>query len=198
MIQELNQILSIDTLQQIIDQYGSLGPIAGVFLPYIEAFLPFLPLTAFIMGNAASFGLATGFIVSYVGCVAGAWSLYWVCRYLGNKPFIAKYKDKPSVQKYTEWMHKKGILLVALLCMVPVFPNSVVTIVAGANRMDFRKFAFASAMGIFGMTVVLSFIGDDLFEIVQNPLKIIFIAALFFGISMVGKKIERTMIFNNG
>ncbi|WP_019243595.1 MULTISPECIES: hypothetical protein [Bacillus] len=75
MIYEIQQIFTLDSLSTLIDSYGRLGPLSGAFLPFIEAFLPFLPLTAFMMANAASFGLFTGFILSYVGCLAGAWSL---------------------------------------------------------------------------------------------------------------------------
>ena len=74
MLHELQQFIQLDMFQTMIHSYEKIGPLFAVFLTFIEAFLPFLPLSAFIMGNAAIFGLFGGFILSYIGCVVGAWS----------------------------------------------------------------------------------------------------------------------------
>lgn len=193
----LQQLLSSETLQYFIDLYGKLGPWTGILLTFIEAFLPILPLTAFIMGNAAAFGLLYGFILSSVGSIAGAWTVYWIFRYFGQTSFIKKYKDRPGIQKYTAWMENKGFLMIMLLCMIPVFPNSVVTIVSGIRKISFKIFSIASALGIMGLTFILSFIGHDIIDIMTNPLKIISVIATFVSISVLGRIIERRVIVNS-
>ncbi|MEH6940725.1 TVP38/TMEM64 family protein [Bacillus sp. JJ722] len=197
MFHELQQILSLDKLQILIDAYGDLGPLSGVILPFTEAFLPFLPLTTFILANAASYGMVVGFLLSYIGCIAGAWSLYWLFRYFGERPLLKKYRENESVKKYAVWLDQKGLWIVTLLCMIPVFPNSVITIVSGLNKMSFKKFAFASSIGILGLTLIFSFVGDDLLEIVTNPFKLLMMAVIFVSMSLVGRLVERNLIVSN-
>ncbi|WP_019243594.1 MULTISPECIES: hypothetical protein [Bacillus] len=75
-------------------------------------------------------------------------------------------------------MDQKCILIVAMLCLLPVFP-------------------IASAIGIFGMTFVFSVLGNDLFQIIVNPLKIIVIAVVMISISILGKFVEQRFALNN-
>ncbi|WP_042347170.1 TVP38/TMEM64 family protein [Bacillus massiliigorillae] len=197
MFHELQQILSLDNLQILIDTYGKLGPLSGMILPFTEAFLPFLPLTAFMMANAAAYGLVGGFVLSYIGCVAGAWVLYWVFRYFGDKPFFKKYCEHENVKRYGTWLNNKGLWIVTILCMIPVFPNFIITVVAGLNKMSFKMFALASSIGIFGLTLIFSFIGDDILEIATNPSKIILMIVVLITISGIGKLVERNLIISN-
>lgn len=197
MFHELQQILSLDNLQILIDTYGNLGPLSGVILPFTEAFLPFLPLTAFLLANAASYGLVVGFLLSYIGCVAGAWTLYWLFRYFGERPFFKKFRENENVKEYAAWLDQKGLWVITLLCMVPFFPNSVITIVSGFNKMSFKKFAVASSIGILGLTLIFSFVGDDLLEIATHPFKIMLMVVIFVSMSLIGKLVEKTIIVSN-
>lgn len=188
---ELQQFIAIDQVQAMIDTYGSLGPLPAVILPFIEAFLPFLPLTAFIMTNAASYGLFVGFILSYIGCLSGAWSLYWIARYMGKRFFFKKISEKKNLRKYSQWINRKGSVMIMLLCAIPLFPNSIVMFIAGFNKMNFRKFAIASSIGIFGFVFLFSLLGYDVIQVLVNPTKLVWVLVVFIGISIFGRKMER-------
>ena len=57
----IREWLTLENILKLIQEYQSLGPIAGILLPLLEAFLPFLPLFVFVMANATAFGLWWGF-----------------------------------------------------------------------------------------------------------------------------------------
>lgn len=54
-LDELSSLIS-DTVVghmiiRILELYGSFGPVPGIVLPFIEAFLPLLPIIVFILAN---------------------------------------------------------------------------------------------------------------------------------------------------
>lgn len=65
----MKEWFTLDRIMDLIDSYRSFGPLPGVLLPLIEAFLPFLPLFVFIMANVNAFGFWLGFLYSWVGTI---------------------------------------------------------------------------------------------------------------------------------
>src|SRR5690625_7258531 len=59
-------------IMELLNSYEALGPLPGFLLPFIEAFLPFLPLFVFVIANAAAYGLLEGFLLSWAGASTGA------------------------------------------------------------------------------------------------------------------------------
>src|SRR5690625_5181943 len=82
-IKEANDIL--EDVLELLDKYEKLGPLPGILLPFIEAFLPFLPLFVFVMANSAAYGLFKGFIYSWFGAAAGSIAVFFLIRKFGNK-----------------------------------------------------------------------------------------------------------------
>ena len=59
--------LNKEDIIELLDKYESLGPLPGFLLPFVESFLPFLPIIVIVMGNAAAYGLWKGFLFSWTG-----------------------------------------------------------------------------------------------------------------------------------
>ena len=53
----MNEWLDADKIIELSQHYKALGPLIGILLPFIEAFLPFLPLVVFVIANAGAYGL---------------------------------------------------------------------------------------------------------------------------------------------
>src|SRR5690606_2303382 len=68
----LKDWFTLENIMDLIKEYRSLGPLPGLLLTMLEAFLPFLPLFLFVMANASAFGLWLGFLFSWLGATAGA------------------------------------------------------------------------------------------------------------------------------
>ncbi|MDY0407842.1 TVP38/TMEM64 family protein [Paracerasibacillus soli] len=68
---DLKGILDEEQILELLEKYRSLGPLPGILLPFIESFLPFLPLFAFVFANAAAYGLWQGFLLSWIGQYLG-------------------------------------------------------------------------------------------------------------------------------
>src|SRR5690625_4381247 len=86
-----------DKVFDILDKYEQLGPLPGIFLPFIEALLPFLPLFVFVIANSLAYGLLKGFIYSWIGSVLGSITVFLVIRKLGNKRIFQKIRKNKTV-----------------------------------------------------------------------------------------------------
>ena len=169
----------------------SFGPAIAVSAVFFEAFLPFLPLSVFVMINAASFGMIDGLLLSFAGCIAGNWLIYAISRHFGGKPFFLKIKGKPNLSKYFQRLEDKGTLYTALLCLLPGFPNTFISIAAGMNQMKFKSFALSSAFGTFGLIIIFSMIGTDVTSILKSPIKTASVCLLFISVYLIGKIAEK-------
>ena len=60
----MEEWFSVENIENLAAQYRALGPVLGILLPFLESFLPFLPLAVFVVANASAFGLWLGFLLS--------------------------------------------------------------------------------------------------------------------------------------
>lgn len=95
-------------IMELLSDYERLGPIPGILLPFIEAFLPFLPLVVFVFANAAAYGLFKGFLYSWIGSSLGSILVFLVIRKLGNKRIFKAIQKNKQVKKVTAWVERHG------------------------------------------------------------------------------------------
>ena len=79
------QRMDSEQLQRTIESYSAYGPLPGILLPLIEAFLPILPLVLFVAANANVYGLGLGILYSWVGVTAGSLLVFWIARKIGGR-----------------------------------------------------------------------------------------------------------------
>ncbi|MFS0781845.1 TVP38/TMEM64 family protein [Bacillus sp. 1P06AnD] len=195
-ISNLAMQLAIGHLADAVNTYKAIGAFKITILIFIEAFIPVIPLCALVILNAATYGFLKGFLISYIGSVSGNWALYAVFYYCGHFRFFSKIRQKEKIKKYADWLENKGFFLMALCCFVPIIINSIVAMLAGLNRISFRKFAAASALGIFGLFFILSIIGISVTNLSSNRWEILYIILLVAMLAVVGKIVQAYLIRN--
>lgn len=178
---------------EILDKYEQLGPLPGIFLPFIEALLPFLPLFVFVIANSLAYGLFKGFIYSWIGSVLGSITVFLIIRKLGNKQFVIKIKNNKSVLKVTDWVEAHGFGPLFILLCFPFSPSSVINVVAGISRVSKLQFFLAVILGKSIMIFSMAYVGTSVTEFAKNPIRttIILISILLFW--SLGKYLENKM-----
>ncbi|MEK4522874.1 TVP38/TMEM64 family protein [Psychrobacillus sp. FSL W7-1457] len=183
--------LSFETLTDLTKEYRTLGPIIGIFLPFLEAFLPFLPLVVFIVANVAAYGLLFGFLLSWVGSFVGAYTVFLVIRKYGRARVLGFITRHERIQKLILWVERNGFGPLFLLICFPFTPSALVNIVAGLSNIKKHTYLWTVASGKLIMIFVVSFIGSDLKALVTQPVRtaivILIIAILWF----IGKRVEK-------
>jgi len=183
-------ITNENNIMEVIDKYRSFGPLPGILLPMIEAFLPFLPLVVFVMANANAFGLWFGFLYSWIGASVGAFLVFLLIRRFGQKRFLTLLKKNIKVQKLMAWVEKHGFGPLFLLLCFPFTPSAVVNIVAGLSKISIYQYMLAVLTGKMVMIFMISFVGHDLHSLITQPIRTAIVGVVIFILWLVGKQIE--------
>jgi uncharacterized membrane protein YdjX (TVP38/TMEM64 family) len=180
-------------IMELLNSYEALGPLPGFLLPFIEAFLPFLPLVVFVIANAAAYGLLEGFLLSWAGASAGAFLVFLIIRRLGNKRLFKKIQQNKQVKKVTSWLERHGFGLLFLLLCFPFSPSAVINVVAGLSKISMQQFALAVVLGKAVMIFSISYIGSSIMEFAQNPIRTIIVGICILLFWVIGKYVEKRL-----
>lgn len=180
-------------LNELLKSYESLGPLPGILLPFLEAFLSFLPLVVFVAANGAAYGLLKGFLYSWIGASGGAICVFLIVRKLEGKRFFQWIKRNKQIIKVTNWLERHGFGPLFLLMCFPFSPSSVINIVSGLSRISLQQFALAVLLGKTVMIFSIAFVGDSIMSFAQNPVKTVLVAIGILIFWLFGKYMEQRL-----
>lgn len=185
------EFFTLENIQNLLSHYRSFGPIPGMLLPMLEAFLPILPLFVFIMANAAAFGLWGGFVYSWLGTCGGALIVFFLVRKYGRKRlflFISRHK---RIKKLLDWIERHGFGPLFLILCFPFTPSSAINVVAGLSRIKTSQFVLAVLCGKLVMVFMVSYIGYDVRALFQQPVRTAITGVIIVILWFVGKQLEK-------
>src|SRR5699024_12523792 len=84
---------------ELAQQYRALGTVIGLSLPFIESFLPFLPLFALVFANPTASGFWCGFLLSWVGSSVGSSAVFLVVRNYGHAIIYRFLTERTRVEQ---------------------------------------------------------------------------------------------------
>ncbi|MFD2639426.1 TVP38/TMEM64 family protein [Piscibacillus salipiscarius] len=177
---------------QLLEFYGSFGPIPGLLLPFIEAFLPFLPVIVFILANSIVYGLIFGFLFSWVSASAGAILVFILIRKLEKKfHWVERLKEQKQVNRVISFFDRHGFGPIFLLLCFPFSPSAIINVVAAFTSISIQQFILAVLLGKAAMIFSVSFVGDSIASFAQNPMRTIIVGVAIGLFWLIGKYIEK-------
>jgi len=189
-VSSLKDWMTIENVIDLIERYRSFGPLPGVLLPFLEAFLPFLPLFLFVMANANAFGLGFGFLYSWAGSSGGAYVVFLLIRRYGEARIFRPLHRNRKVQSLMSWVERRGFGPLFLLLCFPFTPSAIVNIVAGLSRIGIYQYMLAVLTGKAVMIFIMSFIGYDVISLIRQPVRTGIALAVMAILWFIGKQIE--------
>lgn len=189
----MSEWLNVDKIIELSEHYKALGPLIGLLFPFIESFLPFLPLFVFVFANASAYGLWYGFVLSWVGAFAGSYAVFLVIRKYGRNRFLGFLTKKPRVQKLIKWVNRNGFGPLFLLICFPFTPSALVNLVAGLSDMKKKYYLLTLMAGKLVMIFTISFIGYDLKALLTRPTRTAIVVLAIVVLWFVGKRIENRL-----
>ncbi|TKI72793.1 TVP38/TMEM64 family protein [Lysinibacillus mangiferihumi] len=189
----MNEWFTVENMEHIAAQYRTLGPIMGILLPFLEAFLPFLPLVVFVVANASAFGLWIGFLLSWLGSVAGSYAVFLLVRHFGKHPKLRFVTGSKKVQKFIKWVDMNGISPLFVLLCFPFTPSVIVNIVAGLSHIHKKYYLIVLLAGKFVMIFGMSVLGYDLKSLITSPVRLISAGVAIVLLWWIGKLMEKRL-----
>ncbi len=186
----IKQTFTEENIKDFLEQYRALGPLPGILLPFLEAFLPFLPLLIFVAGNALAYGFAFGFLYSWVGVSLGSITVFFIIRKFARHRLIKYVVKFDKLQSTMNWFERRGFGTVFLLYCFPFTPSAIVNVVAGFSQMNPISFILSVTLGKMVMIFIVSYIGHDFFDLLKSPAELIVVTVLTVLLWIGGKYLE--------
>ena len=129
-----------------VHDLGPAGPAIFV-LGYAIAVVAFLPAVLFTLAAGAIFGLVWGTVYAFVAAVLGSIAAFLVARYAARTRIEKHFAGDARFAAIDRAVAERGLWIVFLLRLSPVFPFVALNYLLGLTRVDLRDYALAS----FGM-----------------------------------------------
>lgn len=184
---------SLENIIELTQTYRAFGPLIGFLLPFIEAFLPFLPLFVFVFANATAYGLWIGFLLSWGGSVLGAYAVFLVVRKYGRARFLNFMTKHQKVEKLILWVERNGFGPLFLLLCFPFTPSALVNVVAGLSNISKHYYLLTVMAGKLVMVFTISYVGYDIRALFTQPVRTAIVIAVIVLLYIIGKILEKRL-----
>jgi len=187
-------IIAVDSVKEYLLAFGLPGLFAIAFLDSAGVPLPGgVDLVIMLLSWQRPSLFALVALVAAVGSTAGCLVLYRIAR-VGGDAMLARF-PKEKQEWVTEKVHRNDILAVTVAMLgPPPFPTKLFILVAGAARMDWRRFVAAVFFGRFvrylGEAYLAVRLGDHAMAALQeNYLTIAVALAATVVVFLVGRRL---------
>jgi len=140
-----------------VDHAGPWAPALFIGL-YVIGSLAFVPGAVLTLIAGAVFGLARGIPIVFTGAVLGSSAAFGLARTLAREPVTRWLARDPRAAAVSDAVADRGLLIVVLLRLSPVFPYNVLNYALGASQVRYRDFLIGS-LGMLPGTVLYTYYG---------------------------------------
>ncbi len=141
-----------------IDGLGTIGAIAFIGI-YIIATIAFLPGSILTLGSGVVFGVAWGSVYVFIGATLGATAAFLVGRYLARNWVAKKIADNNKFVAIDKAVSKKGLKIVLLTRLSPIFPFNLLNYALGITGVAFKDY-FLGSVGMIPGTIMYVYLGS--------------------------------------
>ena len=188
---------SIESLRDYIAKKGVWSYSVFWLLQFLQ--VTFLPIPSMIttMAGVVLFGPFVTLLISYLAILLGSIVAFLIGKKFGSKIIVWTIGEVASIK----WQERieRGKALFFLMMLFPLFPDDLLCMVAGANKMNTKYFVttiiITKLVGLF----CICFLGNSFIFNFRSPFWIVFIClfVVVFTLSFVYKNKIETMFFKS-
>ncbi|UJL47378.1 TVP38/TMEM64 family protein [Virgibacillus sp. NKC19-16] len=132
-----------DRVQNWVEGFGSIAPLAFLGLTYVQVVIPVLPGNVSTVVGVMLFGIGLGSVLNIVGIFIGSLTNFLLARRFG-RGFASYFVKQETYDKYIGWVNKgkrfERFFWISLV--FPGFPDDFICLIAGLTKMPLKKFVF--------------------------------------------------------
>jgi phosphatidylserine/phosphatidylglycerophosphate/cardiolipin synthase-like enzyme/uncharacterized membrane protein YdjX (TVP38/TMEM64 family) len=138
-----------------------------VVAAYTPAAVLMFPRWIITIAAVMAFGPWRGFALGTVGMVIAAVLTFLPGRIVGRER-VQRFTG-PRLRRIAQFLHRRGLLAVMMVRVVPVAPFPVVNLAMGALRVPLRHFVLGTLVGIMPGMLAATVLSDQLAAALQEP-----------------------------
>ena len=179
----------LETIKILISEHGWLAPLFGIFLPFLEAILPSIPLTIIVAFNlsvfSSAFGTLNGTILaiflSVLGSFLGMFLIFIIIRITVADYFAKKVRENKYGRIFLNAVEGKKAIVVLLLLSNPFLPSSILNYALSLTKVKTSKYIFLTLVSRLIIILFLIFLGS-IFDIQTHPLNVLWMMLVYFAL----------------
>ena len=144
-----------ERVQRIVDGAGAWAPVVYVGFLVAQAVLAPLPAPAVAVAGGYTFGVAEGFLLTWLGSLLGGIISFGISRLFGRR-FVA---GSGRVRRLDRYVEEHGAVVVFVLRLIPLISFDAISYAAGLSGLRFRGFLLATALGMMPGTFAFVYLG---------------------------------------
>ncbi|MCK4552229.1 MAG: VTT domain-containing protein [Tenericutes bacterium] len=172
----------LEKIENFIHTNLWIAPLFSVILPFVEAIIPSLPLTAIIALNisvlSAAFGAIPGTILaitlSTIGSFLGMLFMFFLIRKTLSKKFLRKVENSNHGKWFTNVVERGNTGLMLAILSNPLLPSSILNYAISLTNIRVKKYIFLTFASRIIIIIFLVFLGS-IFDIQSKPLNIVWV-----------------------
>lgn len=180
-------------MEQLIlsfSNYKFLAMLIAFLTVVLETFLPLLPLLAIVMANSFVLGMWLGFFISWMASSIASIILYLLANKFSKSKYIKSHIKNEHGEKIYTWIKNQGFNSIFISYACPFIPDFLITVVSGVASVNLREFILGMISGKFVMFLLISYIGEDISDLFNNPFKIVVLSMAIIIAWLIGKNIN--------
>lgn len=182
----------LNSIQVFIGENPWFALLFALLLPFIEAILPSLPLTAIVALNVSALSLIFGavggttlaIILSATGSFLGMLLIFYIIRKTLSQRFIKKVNESDHGKWFIDIVEKGNTGLMLAILSNPLLPSSILNYAISLTNIKVKKYVFLTLASRFIIILFLVFLGS-IFDIQNKPLNILWVMLVYSGILLI-------------
>jgi uncharacterized membrane protein YdjX (TVP38/TMEM64 family) len=154
---------SPEEASEYIRSLGLLGPVAAIAVLVLEVVVAPIPGFLVAIATGFAFGGTLGTIYTYLGNLLGTSAAFFLSRRFG-RPLVEHLVEKEKLSSYDRFFREKGMKLLWVVYLIPIFPADVVTFVTGLTALKYGELLLITSIAFIPSIVVFNFFGAALLE----------------------------------
>lgn len=187
----ITEVTTLEFWLSLIDKYGDAGILPPVFLAFIEAFFPPLPLIAIVSFNVAAHGPFLGFLYSWIGSCLGCTVVFYFIRHVFQRFFIRFADNHHRIEKAKKWVESINRITLFMIIIMPFTPSAFVNFVFGVSNYDDKKYLTTLYAAKLFMIAMLATFGHSVVIATKNPWFLIVSAILLAGMILLSHIVSK-------
>jgi len=148
--------------KKLLHFLDTLGPWSFAGFVVLQALqVVMAPIPGEVTGLLGGFlyGPMMGVILSTIGLTVGSYLAFALSRYFG-RPFVERFVDKATLERFDYILHHKGAFLVFVLFLIPGVPKDYLCYILGLGHLTTLEFLIIGGTGRFLGTLLLTLAGN--------------------------------------
>ncbi|MDD5181918.1 MAG: TVP38/TMEM64 family protein [Candidatus Nanoarchaeia archaeon] len=151
-----------ELITEFVKSFGMLAPVIIVIIFILESILAPIPGQIVTIAAGSLYGPLWGSLLAIFGTVLGSVFPFYISRFFG-RPIVEKLVSPKQLEKADRFFSEhKGILVFAIIRILPIATFDVISYSAGLTKMSFWKYLVVTLIATIPKVLIYTNIGHFL------------------------------------